>query len=313
MCCATTRPRTSSSGRASSSGWPVSRCIPSTRPTASPALKHEAGIGYCNINKCCTDVCPEHIRITDNAIIPLKERVADEYYDPLRMLWRRLRGQPDRSGGPSERSLPARRRPAAAPEPGRGAAATSRRRARDASPLIRTDGAARDNPGPASAGAVLIDAERPDADDPDAPPLSIVARPLGIQTNNVAEYTALLLALREAHRLGATEIDLRLDSKLIVEQLHGRWRVKDVKLKPLHGEARQLLGGLRTLGGAPRAPRHEPRRRRARQPGPRRPGRRRRPGGSLSGAQLRSRGERRAGGARFGKPARRPDGRAQAG
>jgi succinate dehydrogenase / fumarate reductase iron-sulfur subunit len=58
-----------------------------------PFLKHEAGIGYCNINKCCTDVCPEHIRITDNAIIPLKERVADEYYDPLRMLWSRLRGQ----------------------------------------------------------------------------------------------------------------------------------------------------------------------------------------------------------------------------
>ena len=57
-------------------------------------LRHEAGIGYCNINKCCTDVCPEHIRITDNAIIPLKERVADEYYDPFRMLWRKLRGQP---------------------------------------------------------------------------------------------------------------------------------------------------------------------------------------------------------------------------
>jgi succinate dehydrogenase / fumarate reductase iron-sulfur subunit len=57
-------------------------------------LKYDAGIGYCNINKCCTDVCPEHIRITDNAIIPLKERVADEYYDPLRMLWRKLRGQP---------------------------------------------------------------------------------------------------------------------------------------------------------------------------------------------------------------------------
>ena len=55
-------------------------------------LKYEGGIGYCNINKCCTDVCPEHIKITDNAIIPLKERVADEYYDPLRILWRKLRG-----------------------------------------------------------------------------------------------------------------------------------------------------------------------------------------------------------------------------
>jgi succinate dehydrogenase / fumarate reductase iron-sulfur subunit len=67
-------------------------------------LRYEAGIGYCNITKCCTDVCPEHIRITDNAIIPLKERVADRYYDPIRAFWRRLRrgvsgpgepGQPD--------------------------------------------------------------------------------------------------------------------------------------------------------------------------------------------------------------------------
>ena len=46
-------------------------------------LKHKHGIGYCNITKCCTKVCPEHITITDNAIIPLKERVVDEFYDPL--------------------------------------------------------------------------------------------------------------------------------------------------------------------------------------------------------------------------------------
>ena len=120
--------------------------------------------------------------------------------------------------------------------------------------LIRSDGAARDNPGPASAGAVLIDAARPDAGDPDAPPLSVVARPLGIQTNNVAEYTALLLALQEAHRLEAVEVDLRLDSKLIVEQLHGRWRVKDAKLRPLWAEARQSLAGFARWEA-----RHEPR------------------------------------------------------
>jgi succinate dehydrogenase / fumarate reductase iron-sulfur subunit len=48
-----------------------------------PALKEDFGIGYCNITKCCTDVCPEHIKITDNAIIPLKERVVDQYYDPI--------------------------------------------------------------------------------------------------------------------------------------------------------------------------------------------------------------------------------------
>ena len=48
-----------------------------------PALRHEHGIGYCNITKCCTKVCPEHITITDNAIIPLKERVVDEFFDPV--------------------------------------------------------------------------------------------------------------------------------------------------------------------------------------------------------------------------------------
>jgi succinate dehydrogenase / fumarate reductase, iron-sulfur subunit len=51
-------------------------------------LKHEGGIGLCNITKCCTDVCPEKITITDNAIIPLKERVADRFYDPLSKLFR---------------------------------------------------------------------------------------------------------------------------------------------------------------------------------------------------------------------------------
>lgn len=51
-------------------------------------LKDQGGIGYCNITKCCTKVCPEEIKITDNAIIPLKERVVDEYYDPLGRLFR---------------------------------------------------------------------------------------------------------------------------------------------------------------------------------------------------------------------------------
>ena len=50
-------------------------------------LKKENGIGYCNITKCCTNVCPEHITITDNAIIPLKERVADKFYDPVMKLF----------------------------------------------------------------------------------------------------------------------------------------------------------------------------------------------------------------------------------
>ena len=57
-------------------------------------MKQAHGVGYCNITKCCTRVCPESITITDNAIIPLKERVVDEFYDPLGWLWKRLRPKP---------------------------------------------------------------------------------------------------------------------------------------------------------------------------------------------------------------------------
>ena len=55
-----------------------------------PALRDAHGIGYCNITKCCTKVCPEGITITDNAIIPLKERVVDRFYDPVRKLFRMI-------------------------------------------------------------------------------------------------------------------------------------------------------------------------------------------------------------------------------
>lgn len=58
-----------------------------------PFLKEEGGVGYCNITKCCTEVCPEEIRITDNGIIPMKERVVDRYFDPLQILWRKMTGK----------------------------------------------------------------------------------------------------------------------------------------------------------------------------------------------------------------------------
>ncbi|HZQ90444.1 MAG TPA: succinate dehydrogenase/fumarate reductase iron-sulfur subunit [Terriglobales bacterium] len=57
-------------------------------------LKDDLGLGLCNITKCCTEVCPEGIAITDNAIIPLKERVVDEFYDPLLRLVRAIRPKP---------------------------------------------------------------------------------------------------------------------------------------------------------------------------------------------------------------------------
>jgi ribonuclease HI len=107
--------------------------------------------------------------------------------------------------------------------------------------IVRTDGAARGNPGPASLGAVLIDAAAPGARRPDAAPVASISEYLGVQTNNVAEYTAVLRALALAEELGALELEMLLDSKLIVEQLHGRWRVKDAKLMPLHAEAKARL------------------------------------------------------------------------
>ena len=121
--------------------------------------------------------------------------------------------------------------------------------------VIRTDGAARGNPGPASLGAALIDGSRPDALSPSAPPDASISEALGRQTNNVAEWTGVVEALKLAQRLGAQRVDLLLDSKLIVEQLHGRWRVKDAKLQPLHAESKAMLGGFTrwTANHVPRA------------------------------------------------------------
>ena len=63
-------------------------------------LRETQGIGFCNITMCCTKVCPEDIHITDNAIIPLKERVVDDYYDPLGSLWKKIRRRNERAPEP---------------------------------------------------------------------------------------------------------------------------------------------------------------------------------------------------------------------
>ena len=121
--------------------------------------------------------------------------------------------------------------------------------------VIRTDGAARGNPGPASLGAALYDLTRPDARDDRAAPDASISDYLGVQTNNVAEYTGVVRALQLAQDLGAREVHLLLDSKLIVEQLAGRWRVKDAKLIPLWTAARRTLSGFERWSAAhvPRA------------------------------------------------------------
>jgi ribonuclease HI len=103
--------------------------------------------------------------------------------------------------------------------------------------LIYTDGAARGNPGPAGLGAVIRDAATGTV-------VAELARYLGTRTNNYAEWTAVEEALREALRLGATHVDLRLDSELVARQISGRYRVKHPELKPMHASVMTMLGQL---------------------------------------------------------------------
>jgi probable phosphoglycerate mutase len=114
--------------------------------------------------------------------------------------------------------------------------------------LIHTDGAARGNPGPAGAGAILRDAA-------DGTVLAEIAEPLGHATNNVAEWTAVRLALEEAVRLGATHVDLRMDSELVARQISGIYRVKHPDLKPIHAAVMDMLRRLDgySVGHVPRA------------------------------------------------------------
>jgi probable phosphoglycerate mutase len=102
--------------------------------------------------------------------------------------------------------------------------------------ILYADGAARGNPGPAGAGAVLLDEK--------GAIVAELARPLGHATNNVAEYNALILGLEEARRRGATAIDVRMDSMLVVEQMRGRWRIRHPGLKPLALRAGALLASF---------------------------------------------------------------------
>ena len=99
-----------------------------------------------------------------------------------------------------------------------------------------TDGASRGNPGHAGAGAVLFN--------DDGVELRRLSAYLGICTNNVAEYRALLAGLEEAKRCGCSHIALFLDSELVVRQLQGRYKVKHEQLQPLHQKASALLAGL---------------------------------------------------------------------
>ncbi|WP_182544863.1 bifunctional RNase H/acid phosphatase [Halosaccharopolyspora lacisalsi] len=102
--------------------------------------------------------------------------------------------------------------------------------------VVEADGGSRGNPGPAGFGAVVWDSS--------GRVLAERSEGLGSATNNVAEYEGLIAGLRAAVELGATEADVRLDSKLVVEQMSGRWRVKHASLQPLARRATELVGRL---------------------------------------------------------------------
>ncbi|MGO8772082.1 MAG: bifunctional RNase H/acid phosphatase [Mycobacterium sp.] len=103
--------------------------------------------------------------------------------------------------------------------------------------VIEADGGSRGNPGPAGYGAVVLSADR-------ASVLAEAKQAIGRATNNVAEYRGLIAGLDDALNLGATEAAVFLDSKLLVEQMSGRWKVKHPDLIELHARARGLASGF---------------------------------------------------------------------
>lgn len=100
--------------------------------------------------------------------------------------------------------------------------------------VVHVDGGSRGNPGPAAAGAVVST--------PDGDVLDEASELLGVVSNNVAEYRGLLLGLRRARALGATEVEAINDSELIAKQVNGQYKVKHPDMKPLHAQALAALG-----------------------------------------------------------------------
>jgi broad specificity phosphatase PhoE/ribonuclease HI len=103
--------------------------------------------------------------------------------------------------------------------------------------FVEADGGSRGNPGPAGYGAAVLDAVTGEV-------LAERAAGIGRATNNVAEYQGLIAGLSAALAVGATEVEVRMDSKLVVEQMSGRWQVKHPDMKPLAREAGALVAQL---------------------------------------------------------------------
>lgn len=105
--------------------------------------------------------------------------------------------------------------------------------------IIACDGASRGNPGPAGAGAQIVDS--------DGVVLAEVAEGIGETTNNVAEYTAVIRGLERAQELGACDVLVRSDSQLLINQLTGLYRVKTPHLQPLHRRVRRLAADFDSI------------------------------------------------------------------
>ena len=105
--------------------------------------------------------------------------------------------------------------------------------------IINTDGASRGNPGPAAIGATIKD-ERGKL-------IATISQPIGETTNNQAEYRAIIAALGKVVSLGASQVEIRADSELVVRQLIGRYRVKRASLRPLYQRAGQLLSQVESF------------------------------------------------------------------
>jgi ribonuclease HI len=105
--------------------------------------------------------------------------------------------------------------------------------------VINVDGAARGNPGPAAIGAIIRDEN--------GHTLGRISRSIGVTTNNQAEYQAIIAALEKAVEDGARQVIIKSDSELVVNQINGRYKIKNTALRPLYQQVVRLAGSLKSF------------------------------------------------------------------
>ena len=105
--------------------------------------------------------------------------------------------------------------------------------------IINTDGLSKGNPGTAAIGATIKDEK--------GKTLAKISQRIGVTTNNVAEYKALIASLQKAVKMGGKQVEIHSDSELMVQQLNGKYKIKAAVLRPLYLEAGQLLGQFESV------------------------------------------------------------------